>query len=90
MELSRSRPPIVIIIMSEFKVGGTYICTTTHYTHYKIFYSNTIFDRLTWGYNAANKKLKNKTKPKKSHNPKIKIELIIIITIGGLLRDSRL
>ena len=27
-ELSRSRPPIDIIIMSELKVGGTYICTT--------------------------------------------------------------
>ena len=48
--ISRSRPPIVIIIMSEFKVGGTYICTTAHYryvlpTYYKIFYS------LTWRYN---------------------------------------
>ena len=32
----------VIIILLEFKVGGTYICTTAHYTH-KIFYSNTIF-----------------------------------------------
>ena len=45
--------------MSEFKVGGTYICTTAYYTHYeydyKIFYSNTIFYRLTWGYNAAKK-----------------------------------
>ena len=42
-ELSRSRPTIVIIIMSEFKVGGTYICTTAHYyndyTNYKIFYN---------------------------------------------------
>ena len=51
MELFRSRPPIVIIIMSEFKVGGTYIYTTAHYTHYKIFY-NTIKYRvqfLFWG-----------------------------------------
>ena len=55
--------------MSEFKVGSTYICATEHYTHYKIFY------RLTWGYNLARKKTKNKTKPKKTNNPKIKIEL---------------
>ena len=54
-ELSRSRPLIVIIIMSEFKVGSTYICTTSHYTQYKICYSNIIFYRLTWGYNAAKK-----------------------------------
>ena len=39
-ELSRSWPPIVIIIMSEFMVSGTYICNTAHYTHYKICYSN--------------------------------------------------
>ena len=73
-ELSRSRTPIVIIIMSEFKVGGTYIVTTVHNTHYKICYSNTILYRLTWRYNAA-KKQQNKTKLKKSHDPKIKIEL---------------
>ena len=41
--------------MLEFKVGGTYICTTAHYTNYKIFYNNTIFDRLTWGYKATKK-----------------------------------
>ena len=40
-ELSRSRLLIVIIIMSEFKVGRTYLCTNSQYTHYKIFYSNT-------------------------------------------------
>ena len=31
MELSRNRPPIVIIIMSEFKVGGTYMHYCTLY-----------------------------------------------------------
>ena len=61
--------------MSEFKVAGTYICTTAHYTHYKIFYNNIIFYRLIWGYNAANKKQQNKSKQKKSHNLKITIEL---------------
>ena len=29
-ELSRSRPPIVIIRMSEFKAGGTYIYALLH------------------------------------------------------------
>ena len=70
--------------MSEFKVGGTYICTTAHYKNYKIFYNNTIFYRLTWAQFLPTvriphimelKKQQNKTKPKKSHNPKIKIEL---------------
>ena len=32
--------------VNEFNVGGTYICTTAHYMHYKIFYSNTIFYSL--------------------------------------------
>ena len=47
--------------------GGRYlynICTTEHYTPYykayKIFYSNTIFYRLTWVYNAAKKNRKIK------------------------------
>ena len=44
----------------------TYICTIANYTHYyndyKIFYSNTIFYMLTWGYNAAKNKHQNKTK----------------------------
>ena len=62
IELSRSRPLIVIIIMSESKVGGTYICTTEHYTHYKIFNSNTIFYRLTWGYNHYNNASKKTSK----------------------------
>ena len=75
MELSESRPPFVIIRISEFKVSCTYICTTTHYTHYNIMYSNTIFYMLTLGYNTAKKKLQNKTKPKKSYNSKRKIEL---------------
>ena len=52
-ELSKRRP-LIIIIIAEFKVGCTYICTTAHYTHYKICYSNTIFDMLTWGYNDYN------------------------------------
>ena len=60
-DLSRSRPLIVNIRRSEFKVGGTYIYSvynTAHYyneyTHYKMFYSNTIFYRLTWGFNNYN------------------------------------
>ena len=57
-ELSRSRSPIVIIRISEFKVGGTYICNTGHYTHYKIFYTKTILYRLTWGYNHYNNEAK--------------------------------
>ena len=79
LELSQIRPLIVIIIiiirMPEFQVCGTYIYTTLHHMHYRIFYSNTILYRLTWGYNEATKKQKNKTKPKKSNNHKIKIEL---------------
>ena len=51
IELSESRPPFVIIRMSEFKVASTYICTTAHYTHYKIFNSNTILYMLTLEYN---------------------------------------
>ena len=77
-ELSKIKSPFAIIRMSEFKVSGTYICTTSHYTHYyndyNILYSNTLFYVLTWGYNAA-KKQKNKTKLNKSNNPKIKSEL---------------
>ena len=54
-ELSKNRPSIVIIIMSNLKLEGTYISTTAHYTHYKICYSKTIIYRLTWGYNVAKK-----------------------------------
>ena len=41
--------------MLEFKVACTYICTTIHDTHYKIFYSKTIVYMLTLGYDAAEK-----------------------------------
>ena len=44
--------------MSELKVACTYICTTAHYTHYKIFDSNRILYMLTWGDNAAKKTAK--------------------------------
>ena len=41
LELSESRPPFVIIRMSDFKLACTYICTSAHYTlyynDYKIF-----------------------------------------------------
>ena len=75
--------------MSEFKVGGTCICTNAKFTHYKIFYSNTILYRLTWGYNTA-KKIQNKTKPNKSHNlrKKVNSDILMIIIIGCLLRDK--
>ena len=48
MELPRSRPPIIIIRISDFKVCDTYICTSAHYTHYKICNNNTIFYKQTW------------------------------------------
>ena len=48
---------------NNVKVGGTYISTTAHYKQYKIFYNDTIFYRLTWGYNAAEKQ-RNDTTPK--------------------------
>ena len=69
-ELSRSRQQIIIIIMSEFKVGGTYICTTAHYMTYKIFDSNTICYRLTLGYNAAKKSSKIKPDQRNHITPK--------------------
>ena len=47
-----------LLLLSEFKVGGTHICTTAYYMHYKIFYRNTIFYKLTWGYNAVKKTAK--------------------------------
>ena len=59
--------------MSEFKVGGIYICTTAHYTYYKLFY------RLTWGYNNYNNAVKKNSKinqTKEITQPKIKIELM--------------
>ena len=52
-ELSESRPPFVIIRMSEFNVAGTHICSLVDIMQIQ--------------------KKQNKTKPKKSHNPKIKI-----------------
>ena len=59
--------------MSEFKVADTYICTNAqcaHFTHYKIFYSNTMFYRLTWGYNAAKKSCKIKPNQRNHITPK--------------------
>ena len=65
-ELSQSRTPMGIKIISEFKVGGTYICTTAHYTHYKICYSNTIGS----GYNTAKKNIKIKPNQRNHTTPK--------------------
>ena len=58
--------------MSEFKVAGTYIFTTANYTHYKIYYSNTIFYMLTWGYNADKKNNIKELKTKEITQPQNK------------------
>ena len=34
LELSESRPPFVIIRMSDFNLACTYICTSAHYKLY--------------------------------------------------------
>ena len=70
IELSHCRPPIVIIRISKFKVGVTYICTTAHFIHYKICYSNTILYRPTLGYNAAKKNIKIKPNQRNQTTPK--------------------
>ena len=88
MDLSQSRSPIVIIIMSEFKVEVfiyallriiriIIIIINNHNNDYKIFYSNTnCVTRYfigSLGDLIQLQKQKNKTKPKKSHNPIIKM-----------------
>ena len=68
------------------------------YMHYcklyalTIFYSNTIFYRLTWEYNHYNNEDKKYNKIKSNQRnhttPKLKLNSdILIIIIGGLLRD---
>ena len=75
--------------MSEYKVAGTYIYTTAHYRHYMVFYCNTIFYRLTWGYNAGKKQIKIKTDQINHTTPKEKFNSeILIIIIGGLFSDA--
>ena len=44
--------------MNYLEADRRFLCTTAHYTYYKIFYSNTIIYRLTWGYYAAKKTAK--------------------------------
>ena len=72
-------PPIIIIIMSEFKVGGTYICTTEQCAVHIIciirYFIVTQYLIGSLGDIMQLKKIKNKIKPKTSNNPKIKIEL---------------
>ena len=82
--------------MSEFKVAGTYICTTEHYkifivTQYNIEYCIcSLGDIMQLTKNSKIKPNQRNHNPKKKLNSDILIIIIIIIIIGGLLSYSHL